>query len=158
MTKKLFWDNSSLQEEIKWDNQELPGCPDEILLTKNWNRVDGGKNMWLKMSDEKKSQRAENISAKKKENHPFKGKKLSKEWKENVSKQLKGKEKPLRSEEHRKKYRKPLMTENGPFASVNDAQQHFGYKWEGNVRHKINKGHSGWYWITQEEYLKLTKK
>lgn len=44
MTKKSFWDNSSLQQDIKWDNQELPGCPDEVLLTKNWNKVDAARN------------------------------------------------------------------------------------------------------------------
>lgn len=46
MTNKSFWDNSSLQEEIKWDNQELPGCPDKVLLTKNWNIVDSNIRTW----------------------------------------------------------------------------------------------------------------
>lgn len=48
MTKKSFWDNSSLQQDIKWDNQELPGCPDEVLLTKNWERSDWVKKNNLK--------------------------------------------------------------------------------------------------------------
>jgi hypothetical protein len=157
MTKKKMWDNTNMQEEIQWGNIELPGMPDEILLSKNWNRVDGSKNMWVKMSDEQKSQRSTNISEKKKQNHPMKGKSLPEEWKKNVSEQLKGKTKPLRSEEHRSKFRKPLMSENGPFASVADAQKHFGYKWEGNVRHKIKKGHPGWYWLSQEEYDQLIK-
>jgi hypothetical protein len=39
MSKKNLWDNSSLQQDIEWDNQELPGCPDEILLTKHWDKV-----------------------------------------------------------------------------------------------------------------------
>ena len=157
MTKKM-WDNSNMQEDIEWGNIPVGDMSDEELYKKNWNRVDGGKDMWLKMSDEKKSQRSINISEKKKLNHPTKGKKLPEEWKNNVSNQLKGKAKPTRSEEHAKKFRKPLMSEDGPFASVAEAQQHFGYKWEGNVRHKIKKAHPGWYWLTQEEYDKLTKK
>lgn len=43
MTKKSFWDNTNLQQDIKWDNQELPGIPDEVLLTKNWNKVDASR-------------------------------------------------------------------------------------------------------------------
>jgi hypothetical protein len=43
MSKKSFWDNSKLQEDIQWDNQELPEMPDKILLTKNWNRHEGNK-------------------------------------------------------------------------------------------------------------------
>lgn len=38
MTKKKFWDNSSLQEEIVWSNIQLPGVTDEELYSKNWNR------------------------------------------------------------------------------------------------------------------------
>lgn len=38
MTKKKFWDNSSLQEEIHWDNQQLPGLTDEELYSTNWTR------------------------------------------------------------------------------------------------------------------------
>lgn len=158
MTKKSFWDNSSLQQEIKWDNQELPGCPDEVLLTKNWNRVESGKNMWKYMNESKKKLRSSKISEKKKENHPQKGKKLSEDWKNAVSEKLKGKSKPPRSEEHKKKYKKPLMSEQGPFDSVAAAQKYFGYKWEGNVRHKIKKGHPGWYWLTQEEYETIINK
>ena len=37
MSNKKFWDNSSLQEEIKWDNQQLPGITDEELYSTNWN-------------------------------------------------------------------------------------------------------------------------
>jgi hypothetical protein len=38
MTKKKFWDNSSLQQEIVWSNIQLPGITDEELYSKNWNR------------------------------------------------------------------------------------------------------------------------
>lgn len=158
MKNKNLFDNSNLQEEIKWGNIELPGLSDQELYEKNWNRVDGGKNAWIKMPDEKKALRATNISEKKKINHPTKGKPLSEEWKKNVSSQLKGKFKPERSFVHRKQFMKPLMSEAGPFQSVKQAQDYFGYKWEGNVRNKINKGHEGWYWLTQEEYDTLTKK
>jgi len=37
MTKKKFWDNSSLQEEIVWGNIQLPGLTDEELYSTNWN-------------------------------------------------------------------------------------------------------------------------
>lgn len=37
MTNKKFWDNSSMQGEIKWDNQTLPGLTDEELYSTNWN-------------------------------------------------------------------------------------------------------------------------
>ena len=35
--KKNLWDNSSLQQNIQWDNQQLPGISDEKLFTTNWN-------------------------------------------------------------------------------------------------------------------------
>jgi len=50
MSKKSLWDNTSLQQDIKWDNQELPGIPDEVLLTKNWNQISAvkehNKHVW----------------------------------------------------------------------------------------------------------------
>lgn len=156
MTKKM-WDNSNMQEDIEWGNIPVGNMSDEELYKKNWNRVEGSKNMWLNMSDEKKTQRANSISEKKKINHPTKGKQLSADWKKNVSDSLKGHTKSNTTNMNKIK-KKPLMSEDGPFASVADAQQHFGYKWEGNVRHKIKKSHPGWYWLTQEEYIRLTKK
>lgn len=35
--KKSLWDNSSLQQDIPWDNQMLPGITDEELFATNWN-------------------------------------------------------------------------------------------------------------------------
>jgi hypothetical protein len=148
MAKKSLWDNSSLQQDIKWDNQELPGCPDEVLLTKNWNVVDANrqivknrlKNDWL----EKNRQAIKNRK-------PGYGEKISKtskelrnnkEWKKswlktieernnNIEYQEKTKEAikkrtsdPLWLEKNRqaskKKYKK-IQTPHGVFESINDA-------------------------------------
>ena len=35
--KKSLWDNSSLQQDIQWDNQVLPNITDEELFSTNWN-------------------------------------------------------------------------------------------------------------------------
>lgn len=45
MTKKKMWDNSNMQEEIHWGNIELPGVPDEVLLTKNWEKSEVMKQL-----------------------------------------------------------------------------------------------------------------
>jgi hypothetical protein len=37
MPNKKFWDNSSLQQDIEWGNQTLPGITDEELYNTNWN-------------------------------------------------------------------------------------------------------------------------
>jgi hypothetical protein len=44
--KNKMWDNSNLQEDIKWGNIELPGVSDETLLTTNWNHKDAVNNYW----------------------------------------------------------------------------------------------------------------
>lgn len=38
MPNKKFWDNSSLQGNVHWDNQTLPGLTDEELFNTNWNQ------------------------------------------------------------------------------------------------------------------------
>jgi len=40
---KKFFDNTSLQSDIKWGNIQLPGMTDEELHAKNWNLVDAAK-------------------------------------------------------------------------------------------------------------------
>jgi len=37
MPNKKFWDNSKLQQDVVWGNQQLPGITDEELYNTNWN-------------------------------------------------------------------------------------------------------------------------
>ena len=37
MPNKKFWNNSNLQNDIKWDNQPVAGITDEELYNTNWN-------------------------------------------------------------------------------------------------------------------------
>jgi hypothetical protein len=141
-----------------WGNIELPGLSDEKLFKINWHRHGRVIEAFKNKPPEFFIERGKKITEGKLNNpHPTKGKKLPKEWTDAMSKSLKGHKKSDTSKMNKTK-KKPLMSEAGPFASVQDAQNHFGYKWEGNVRNKINKGHPGWYWITVEEYIMLTGK
>lgn len=120
------------------------------------NRTLGVRTAFKEKSKSDFIERGKKISQSKIANdHPTRGKKLPKDWTNAMSKSLKGHTKKDTSNMNKCKM-KPLMTEDGPFDSVKSAQKHFGYKWEGNCRHKIEKKHPGWYWITQEEYIKLT--
>lgn len=47
MPNKKFWDNSSLQKDITWDNQTLPGLSDDQLFNTNWN-LHSSKEDYLK--------------------------------------------------------------------------------------------------------------
>ena len=60
--KKSLWDNSSLQREITWDNQTLPGVTDEELFNTNWN-LHSSKSDYLKRA-EKRSLKQKEIDAK----------------------------------------------------------------------------------------------
>lgn len=37
MPTRKFWDNSSLQGDVQWDNQELSDLTDDELFNTNWN-------------------------------------------------------------------------------------------------------------------------
>ena len=157
MTKKFnIFDNTNLQDVESWGNVELPGLSDEELHSKNWNRITGLREHYKKVSAEAEQLRGAKITMAKLENHPTKGTKLSKEWKDAVSKSLKGKPKPPRTKKHREAMMKPCMTPDGPFESTKAATAHWGYSWAENVTNKIKRGHEGWYWITREEYERLT--
>lgn len=104
MTKKSFWDNSSLQQDIKWDNQELPGCPDEVLLTKNWNKVEGRRSAlnnpinkkkyyenkdWLKSLIEKRTESLRKPEIRKKLSEKQKQRYLNEEERKKTSESIK---------------------------------------------------------------------
>ena len=142
----------------QWGNIELPGLSDEELYKKNWHRYGRLVETFKNKSSEFFIERGKKISKSKLENpHPTRGKKLPTEWTDAMSNSSKG-HKKSDSSKMNKKNKKPLMSEQGPFDSVNSAQLHFGYKDQGTIRNKINKKHPGWYWISLEEYIMLTGK
>lgn len=147
--------NTSTEE---WGNIELPGLSDEKLFKKNWHRYGRVLETFKKMPKEFYIERGKKISQSKlTKDHPTRGKKLPTEWLNSMSKSLKGHKKKNTSNMNKSK-KKPLMTPDGPFDSTKSATIHYGFKWAENCSHKIKKGHPGWYWITIEEYKKLTGK
>jgi hypothetical protein len=156
MTKKSFWDNSSLQQDIEWDNQELPGIPDEVLLTKNWEQIDLNreivknriKNGWLEKNREAIKNRklgyGEKISktSKKLRSNP----EWKKEWLKTIAERNKDPEYQAKLKEGRKKLCKPIMTPAGRFESRAEAARHYNI-WSARIGTFLKKDPDNWYYI-----------
>lgn len=154
--KRSFWDNKNLQQDIKWDNQELPGCPDEILLTKNWNLIEANKqvakdrlnNGWLEKNRQaiknRKPGYGEKISKTSKElrSNP----EWKKQWLETIKERNKDPEYQKKLKEGNKKRSKPIMTPAGRFESRADAARHYGI-WSARIGVFLKKDPDNWYYI-----------
>jgi hypothetical protein len=139
MSKKNLWDNSSLQQDIKWDNQELPGCPDEILLTKNWN---------LKFA-------AENLINSKEWQDKIKERTNSKEYKNAHSKAIKLRNQTKQWKESRNNFNKTkskkVMTPNGIFNSRHEAATFYNITPPGITRRMKSYPDQYYYVIDKED-------
>lgn len=154
MTKKnKMWDNSNMQEDLEWGNIELPGCPDEVLLTKNWTKSRTDNNGMLKPGSKEKHQKSiserdsvwlNNVSKanKEKEKDPsFRNKRQSA-----IDKRTRSKDWIEKQKSNAKKKRKPVHTPAGDFESRSEAAKHHNM-WPGRVSVMMEKDPDNWYYI-----------
>jgi len=157
MTKKI------IQQNEEWGNIELPGLPDEILLTKDWTKSRKSNNGMLK----------EGV----KEKHQSKIENRNSEWLKNVSEanRKKSKDPIFRSKSiqalqkrsktqdwiekqkiNARKRRKPVVTPDGIFDSRFEAANYYkcANSW---ISVLIKKYPTEYYHISIEEYDRLKK-
>ena len=160
-----MWDNSNMQEDFEWGNIPVGGMTDEELYKKNWTKSRTDNNAMLKSHVKEKHQ----TSISNRDNN----------WKKNVGQANKIKWKDpskleklkdslkIRSEGddwknkqliNAKKKQKPVWTRHaGVFDSRRSAAQYYkcADSW---ISVLIKKYPEDYQFISQEEYLKLTKK
>ena len=132
--KKSLWDNSSLQQDIQWDNQTLPGITDEELHSKNWTQITAIKDMVIKRSQNKRwkdkhdntlRELAKTKNWRKNQANGSRERSATAEWKNNHAQGMKNRN--TNEEWHRNKAKakqKTIQTPYGIFESRKAAAEH----------------------------------